>query len=184
MFYDGIIWPNEGDNVTKSGKFTDPVAQFRTDALAIRANRRNHAAVGKTQRWGSLAEQAKLATAGLSLVHSNPQPRNSQGGPRRPVPEIVAFNRQELATLLNVYGRKVSAGDWRDYAMDFLKDRALFSVYQRNSERPMFVIEKNPKLRNKQGQYMVTNHQGRVLKRGQVLEQVLRVLDAQFAVVK
>lgn len=68
--------------------------------------------------------------------------------------------------------------------MDFLKDRALFSVYQRNSERPMFVIEKNPKLRNKQGQYLVTNQQGRVLKRGQDLAQVLRVLDPQFVVIK
>lgn len=68
--------------------------------------------------------------------------------------------------------------------MDFLKDRALFSVYQRNSERPMFVIEKNPRLRNKQGQFMVTNQQGRVLKRGHDLAQVLRALDPQFTVIK
>lgn len=136
---------------------------------------------------GLLADQAKLQASApdLSLVHSNAQPCSTANGQRRPPPpEIVAFNRTELTTLLDVYGRKVSAGDWRDYAMDFLKDRALFSIYQRNSERPMFVVEKNPKLRNKQGQFMVTNHQGRVLKRGHELTQVLKVLDAQISVVK
>lgn len=133
-----------------------------------------------------MAEQAKLASAnpGISLVHSTSHPQNNSGGPRRPVPEVVTFNRAELTTLLDVYGRKVASGDWRDYAMDFLKDRALFSIYQRNSERPMFVVEKNPKLRTRQGQFMVTNQQGRVLKRGHELAQVLRVLDAQIAVVK
>lgn len=85
--------------------------------------------------------------------------------------------------ILTVYGRKVAAGDWRDYAMDFLKDRALFSIYARVSERPLFIIEKNPKLRNRQGQYIVTNQQGRILKRGHDIEQVLRVLDPQLAVV-
>lgn len=121
----------------------------------------------------------------LALVHSSSRtPAAVSGGPRRGVPEIISFDRGELATLLNLYGRKVSAGDWRDYAMDFLKDRALFSVYQRNSERPMFVIEKNPKLRNRQGQFMVTNQQGRILKRGHDLAQVLRVLDPQFTVIK
>ncbi len=159
---------------------------FSAAPLARTAFRRNHGLVGRQVKVGSLAEQAKLATAnpGLSLVHSTPQPQNTSGGPRRTAPEIVTFNRSELTTLLDVYGRKVASGDWRDYAMDFLKDRALFSIYQRNSERPMFVVEKNPKLRNKQGQFMVTNQQGRVLKRGQELAQVLRVLDAQIAVVK
>ena len=79
--------------------------------------------------------------------------------------------------ILAVYGRKVAAGEWRDYAMDFLKDRALFSIYRRASERPLYVIEKNPKLRNRQGQYMVTIEDGRVLKRGHELDNVLRVLE-------
>ena len=61
--------------------------------------------------------------------------------------------------------------------MDFLKDRALFSIYKRSSERPLYVIEKNPKLRNRQGQYMVTSQDGRVLKRGQEIDTVLRVLE-------
>jgi hypothetical protein len=99
-------------------------------------------------------------------------------------PAIVCFDRAELAMLLNVYGRKVAAGEWRDYAMDMLRDRALFSIYQRSSERAHITIEKNPKLRNKQGQYIVTNAQGRVLRRGHELDKVLRVLEPSFAVIK
>ena len=103
--------------------------------------------------------------------------------PPAKIPQIVAFDRRELALILGVYGRKVGQGEWRDYAMDFLRERALFSVYARVSERPLFFIEKNPKLRNRQGQYSVTNQQGRILKRGHDLAQVLRVLDPQLAVV-
>lgn len=105
------------------------------------------------------------------------------GGPGfRPAP-LVSFDRQELTTILNVYGRKVAAGEWRDYAMDFLRDRAMFSIYRRNSERPLYIIEKNPKLRNRQGQYLVTAQDGRVLRRGHALEQVLRVLEAKLTLV-
>lgn len=115
----------------------------------------------------------------LSLVHS----AEPQQGSSRPAPPVVAFDRRELMQILGVYGRKVAAGEWRDYAMDFLKDRALFSIYARVSERPLFVVEKNPRLRNKQGQFMITNQQGRVLKRGHDLGQVLRVLDPDLVVV-
>ncbi len=94
----------------------------------------------------------------------------------------VSFDRKELSAILNVYGRKVASGEWRDYAIDFLRERALFSIYKRASERPVYVVEKNPKLRNRQGQYMVLTQEGRVLKRGHDLETVLRVLD--LAVVK
>ena len=90
---------------------------------------------------------------------------------------FVGFDRRELNTILSLYGRKVASGEWRDYAMDFLKDRALFSIYKRASERPLYVIEKNPRLRNRQGQYMVTSEGGRVLKRGHELDNVLRVLE-------
>lgn len=115
----------------------------------------------------------------LSLVHVG----EPTGQAARPVQPIVAFDRRELMQILSVYGRKVGSGDWRDYAMDFLKDRALFSIYARVSERPLFVVEKNPRLRARQGQYLVTNQQGRVLKRGHDLAQVLRVLDPDLAVV-
>jgi len=97
---------------------------------------------------------------------------------------IVRFNRKELGLLLNVYGKKVATGDWRDYAMDFLADRAVFSIYRRTSERPQFMVEKNPKSRNRQGQFAVINAEGRILKRGQDLSRVLRVLDPDLVLVR
>ena len=116
----------------------------------------------------------------LALVHiSEPPPPLCASK----VPNLVAFDRRELATILNVYGRKVGQGEWRDYAMDFLRDRAVFSIYARVSERPLYIVEKTPRLRNKQGQYTVTNQQGHILKRGHELTQVLRVLDPKLAVV-
>jgi hypothetical protein len=118
-------------------------------------------------------------TVSLSLVHAGEPVANSPSK----IPAIVAFDRKELALILNVYGRKVGQGEWRDYAMDFLRDRAVFSIYARVSERPLFIIEKTPRLRNRQGQYAVTNQQGRILKRGHELSLVLRVLDPQLAVV-
>lgn len=119
-------------------------------------------------------------TVNLSLVHAGEGP--VQSTPSR-IPVAVAFDRKELQLILNVYGRKVGQGEWRDYAMDFLRERAVFSVYARVSERPLFIIEKTPRLRNRQGQYAVTNQLGRILKRGHDLAQVLRVLDPQLAVV-
>ena len=102
--------------------------------------------------------------------------------PGAPIPQQVGFERFELMRILDLYGRMVSAGEWRDYAMDFLRDRAVFSIYKRASERPLYVVEKQPKLRNKQGQYLVLSQEGRVLKRGHELSTVLRVLE--LAVVK
>lgn len=101
----------------------------------------------------------------------------------RTVP-VVSFHRRELALILNVYGKKVSAGEWRDYALDFGRERAMFSIYQRASERPLFIVEKNPKLARRQGQFMVLGTDGRVLKRGHDLANVLRVLDPQLHVVR
>ena len=116
----------------------------------------------------------------LSLVSAS---ESQAPVPTTKIPAIVAFDRKELALILNVYGRKVGQGEWRDYAMDFLRDRAVFSIYARVSERPLFIVEKTPKLRNRQGQYAVTNQQGRILKRGHDLGLVLRVLDPQLVVV-
>ncbi|HTJ57986.1 MAG TPA: DUF2794 domain-containing protein [Devosiaceae bacterium] len=99
-------------------------------------------------------------------------------------PATVRFNRKELQSILNVYGRHVADGSWRDYAMDFLRDRALFSIYRNHSERPLYVIEKNPKLRERQGQYVLISQHGRVLKRGQDLDNVLRVLEPTLTLVK
>ncbi len=92
-------------------------------------------------------------------------------------PEIVSFDRHELGQILRVYGRMVAAGEWRDYAIDTLKDRAVFSIFRRSSEMPLFRIEKNPKLARRQGAYSVHAAGGLVMKRGQELAQVLRVFD-------
>ena len=83
----------------------------------------------------------------LTLVHCSETGDGHQHKSHKPAPPLrVCFNRQELAILLNLYGRNVSLGEWHDYAMDFLRDRALFSIYKRNSQQPVFVIEKDPDL--------------------------------------
>ncbi len=89
----------------------------------------------------------------------------------------VTFSRRELSRILGLYGRKVAAGEWRDYAIDFLKDRAVFSVFRRSAEVPIYRIEKNPKLARKQGVYSVVSATGLILRRGHELDRVLRVLD-------
>lgn len=109
--------------------------------------------------------------------------RSRDAGSAKATP-VVSFERTELALILNVYGKKVAAGEWRDYALDFGRERAMFSIYQRTSERPLYVIEKNPKLARRQGQYMVLATDGRILKRGHDLASVLRVLDPQLHVVR
>lgn len=92
-----------------------------------------------------------------------------------PVP--VTFHRRELDAILRIYGRMVGEGEWKDYAIDHMKDRAVFSVFKRSGEMPLYRIEKTPKLHAKQGQYSVTNTHGMILKRGHELPQVLRVFD-------
>jgi hypothetical protein len=90
---------------------------------------------------------------------------------------LTRFDRGELHRLLAVCGRMVAAGEWRDYALDFLEEVAVFSVFRRTSEMPLFRVEKCPKLRGRQGQYSVIAAGGLVLKRGHDLAQVLKVFD-------
>lgn len=92
----------------------------------------------------------------------------------------VAFHRTELSLILAVYGRMVAAGEWKDYSMDFLSDVAIFSVFRRATEHPLYRVEKRPKLAAKQGAYSVLGQDGRVLKRGKDLKRVLRVFDAKL----
>ncbi len=92
----------------------------------------------------------------------------------------VAFHRTELSPILAVYGRMVAAGEWRDYSIDFLRDRAVFSVFRRATEHPLYRIEKHPDLAARQGQYSVVAQDGLILKRGRDLQQVLRVFDAKL----
>jgi len=95
-------------------------------------------------------------------------------------PETVAFHRTELAPILGLYGRMVAAGEWRDYGISSLRDLAVFSVFRRTAEHPIYRIEKRPKLRLRQGQYAVVGMDGRILKRGNDLTQVLRVLERKL----
>ncbi len=96
--------------------------------------------------------------------------------PSKPV-EIVSFNRRELDQILQVYAIKVAEGEWRDYAIDMLRDRAVFSVFKRTADVPMFRIEKNPRLARRQGAWCVVNATGQILKRGHELALVLKLFE-------
>ncbi|MEM7525836.1 MAG: DUF2794 domain-containing protein [Pseudomonadota bacterium] len=107
-----------------------------------------------------------------------PSEFGASAAPKSPY-EKVAFHRTELAVILSVYGRMVAAGEWRDYSIDFLRDVAIFSVFRRATEFPLYRIEKRPKLAAKQGAYAVLGQDGRVLKRGRDLRQVCKVFDGK-----
>ena len=110
-------------------------------------------------------------------------PRGSAGAasnslfPHSAIPPTIFFTRKEFNEILNLYGRKVAAGEWRDYAIDFGREKAVFSVFRRASEVPIYRIEKNPKLARKQGAFSVIAASGLILKRGPELGRVLSVLD-------
>ncbi|MGG7568369.1 DUF2794 domain-containing protein [Rhodovulum sp. DZ06] len=95
-------------------------------------------------------------------------------------PDVVSFNRAELGLILAVYGRFVAAGEWRDYGISHLKDRAVFSVFRRAAEHPLYRIEKRPAFALRQGAFSVVAMDGRIEKRGRDLSQVLRVFDRKL----
>ena len=97
----------------------------------------------------------------------------------------VFFERRELERLLRLYGRMVAAGEWRDYGMDGLADCAVFSVFCRTAQAPLYRIEKRPSLARRQGAWAIVGQGGHVLKRGHELDQVLRFFDkGRFTVVE
>lgn len=100
--------------------------------------------------------------------------------PARALAEPVAFQRVELGLILGLYGRMVAAGEWRDYGISCLAEVAVFSIFRRTAENPLYRIEKRPKLRNRQGIYAVIGMDGQVLKRGHDLKTVLRVLERKL----
>lgn len=113
-----------------------------------------------------------------------PAPRNAIEGDTHSIQaqarsEQVMFDRRELSAILNVYGRKVSEGEWRDYAIGMGSEAAVFAVFRRTAEVPLFRIEKRPKLRQRQGLYAVIAATGHILKRGHDLAQVLRVFETR-----
>lgn len=100
--------------------------------------------------------------------------------PSSPPPEQIVFHRSELSVIMSLYGRMVAAGEWRDYGLSHLREMAVFSVFRRTAENPLYRIEKRPKLRNRQGQYSVVGMDGQILKRGNDLKTVLRVLERKL----
>jgi len=92
----------------------------------------------------------------------------------------VGFERAELMRILDLYGRMVAAGQWRDYAMAFERDLASFCAFKRTAERPSARIEKRPALRSKQGMWALYGEAGQVLKRGHELASVLSPLERRL----
>jgi hypothetical protein len=123
------------------------------------------------------------------MTFGDSDPSQSRGGatpasrPAAAPLNQVTFERRELDRILRLYGRKVADGEWRDYAIDFLKDRAVFSVFRRASEYPIYRIEKHPKLARRQGAYSVISATGHIMRRGHELDRVLRVLDPSLSLV-
>jgi len=93
---------------------------------------------------------------------------------------VVSFQKPELTIILSLYGRMVASGEWRDYGISSLKEVAVFSVFRRTAEHPIYRIEKRPKLRNRQGQYAVVGMDGQILKRGHNLKSVLGILERKL----
>ncbi len=122
-------------------------------------------------------------TARPSSPPSGGQTPVSASGISQAAHGIVAFNRRELDQILNVYGRMVAGGEWRDYAIDMGREIATFSVFRRASEFPIFRIQKCPKLARKQGAFSVVSATGLILKRGPELGRVLEVFEKRVQLV-
>ena len=129
--------------------------------------------------------RSAAATSQTPSSHQTSHPSSQSATPQSAAAGLpqTRFNRQELNEILALYGRKVAAGEWRDYAMDLDTDKAVFAVYRRTSEFPLYRIEKNPKLARKQGAYSVIAPNGLILKRGPDLTRVLGVLEKTVRVV-
>jgi len=126
------------------------------------------------------ARDAAAADRVTPLRPSPPSPASASP----PGEAVVSFDRRELQTILNVYGRKVAEGEWRDYAIDFTPRKAVFSVFRRASETPLYRIEKNPEFARKQGAFSVVAATGLILKRGSDLSRVVAVLERKLKLVE
>lgn len=127
--------------------------------------------------------EAKISHSGSSRSHNN-NVVSLADVRAKPVPPQVKFDRRELDQILRVYSFMVAGGEWRDYAIDHLADKAVFSVFRRTSEMPLYRIEKDPKRAQKQGAYAVITPAGQVIKRGHELNQVLKVFDKAIRLVQ
>jgi hypothetical protein len=160
--------------------------------LAAGSSQRNHVAWMTIPSGGGtpVSEQDRrgvIRRRSMSIISEDTDPSGLRAAVRpaaaAPPPNRVTFNRLELNRILNLYGRMVADGEWRDYAIDFLKDRAVFSVFRRATEVPLYRIEKDPRLARKQGMYSVISATGLILRRGHELDRVLLVIDRKLAVV-
>ena len=118
-------------------------------------------------------EHEAATRPGSAAIHRFPSGKPAEP---RTLP-VVSFDRSELREILNLYGRRVAEGEWRDYAISFSPDKAVFSIYRRASEVPLYRIEKDPSLARRQGAYAVVAATGLILKRGPELGRVISVLD-------
>lgn len=110
------------------------------------------------------------------MTQSTPLPFSNQ----KPAPEVVAFDRHEMSEILRIYGRMVAAGEWRDYGISHGREVAIFAIFRRTAENPLYRVEKRPKLRLKQGLYAVIGEGGQILRRGHELSAVLKVFDRKL----
>jgi hypothetical protein len=136
-----------------------------------------------SQSRGGLAAVSALHAPAGKVAATASQAPSSHINSSQITSSQVTFDRSELNRLFGLYGRKVAAGEWRDYAIDFLKDRAVFSVFRRACEVPLYRIEKNPRLARRQGTYSVISATGLIVRRGQELDRVLRAIDKSLSVV-
>ena len=102
------------------------------------------------------------------------------GGVNRYPTNGIHFHRTELNSIISLYGRMVAAGEWRDYGISSLKEVAIFSIFRRAAEHPIYTIEKRPKLKDKQGMYSIIGMDGHILKRGSNLKLVLQILERKL----
>lgn len=122
-------------------------------------------------------------TVGTGDIEPSQFQRGERVGQSSATPARVTFDRRELNRIFGLYGRKVAEGEWRDYAIDFLKDRAVFSIFRRTSEVPIYRIEKDPRLARRQGAYSVISATGLIVRRGHELDRVLRAIDKSLSLV-
>jgi hypothetical protein len=177
---------SQGYDIEQDSRFGRRVAVEETDSI------RSHPALAAAARARlKLSDEAKIIWAGPAreapLSEAEPiqfSPRRSSAGvngsatfTHSAIHSTVFFTRAEFREVLNLYGRKVAAGEWRDYAIDFGREKAVFSVFRHASEVPLYRIEKNPRLARRQGAFSVIAATGLILKRGPDLTRVLAVLE-------
>ena len=125
--------------------------------------------------------QANVAGRGIAnnitQLFRRPERTPASAAPQPSMPALVSFNRQELREILGLYGRRVAEGEWRDYAINFTPQKAVFSVFRRSSEMPLYRIEKDPALGAKQGTFAAIVATGLILRRGNDLNRVLAALE-------